>query len=541
MPRRALWGVAVLCLAVFAARALYLWLASPYDLSEDEAFYWEWSLRLDWSYATKGPGIAWAIWLATHLFGTSTAAVRMVAAVSGMIGGLAVGGLAAELSWSRNGDAARASRAGLVGAALFALAPVFQSTALLSTIDGPFVACWGLGAWGAWRALTGRSASGWLVLGAAVGVGFLFKYTILMLIPGVLVFALVARHRGGLALHARWKGLLGAAALITLLGLVPVAVWNAQHDWQTVRHLMGHLGMKGGDTVTPGTEAARVPYSPMWTLGLLGSQAGFIGPAIVACLIAGWRAVARRATAPADDRVWLFAWWIGAPVLLMYVALSFVAEPEGNWPIAAWVTMLAGSAVYFTEAATAGGLRVHLWRATLWAGVVVGLGMARLDIVQKLVEPVSPALARAIPLGRVTGMVPMAEHVTEILKSLREQTGREPMVISQHYGRASRLRFYLPGRPVVWCSSSRNGGRVVQQDFWADTDLDDPALLGRPAVLIGGDTKGTLWNRAFETVTLIGDLRGEPKKNRPSFIGFGYRGFGPRHGFTPVGTPQGGH
>ncbi|MFT3683306.1 MAG: glycosyltransferase family 39 protein [Phycisphaerales bacterium] len=441
------------CLVALVARLIYLWLLSPYDLSDDEAFYWEWSVHLDWSYATKGPGIAWAIWLATHLLGTSAAAVRTVAAVSGAIGAMCAGGLAAEMSWSRDKDGERASRAGMIGAALFTLAPVFQGTSLLTTIDGPFLACWGVGAWAAWRGLTQRSAGAWVVLGAAIGVGFIFKYTILVLLPGVLVFALLARRRGGLNVHPGWKAGAAGGLLLMVLGLVPVVVWNAQHNWQTVHHLLGHLGVAGGDQPVGaggGNAGPKEHYSPMWTIDLLVAQAGFLGASVVACAVVVWRSLARRASDPASDRVWVFAWWVGAPVLLMYIAISFMADPEGNWPIAAWVTVLAGAAVWITEA-TAGvsRLRPAVWRWSLWSGVAVALVLARLDLVQKGVAAISPKLARGVPAGRVMGMDEMAAHAVEIENKLREQTGKEPFIVTQHYGRASRLRFVLPG--ARWC------------------------------------------------------------------------------------------
>jgi hypothetical protein len=439
-----------------------------------------------------------------------------------------VGGLAAEMSWSRDRDGERASRAATLGAALFTLAPVFQTTSLLATIDGPFLACWGLGAWAAWAALTRGSGRAWAVLGGAIGLGFLFKYTILMLVPGIVVFAVLARRRGGLASCPRWRAGAAAGVGLMLLGLAPVVIWNAQHDWQTVRHLMGHLGMKGGDS--PVGEGKSAHYSPLWTVNLLLSQVGFLAAATVPCAVTAWRAIARRASDPAADRAWLFGWWVGAPVLLLYVAISFIAEPEGNWPIAAWVTALSAGAVWLTEPALNGeALRRSVWRGVLWGGVVVALVLARLDLVAKGLEYVSPALARAVPVGRVMGMREMAAHVVEIERSLRERTGREPMVISAHYGRASRLRFVLPGRPVVYCASSQTGGRIVQQDYWRDTDLLDPALLGRPALLIGGEASGSLWKGAFESVEpLAGGLHGEPKSNRPSFIGLGYTGQWPK-------------
>jgi len=94
----------------------------------------------------------------------------------------------------------------------------------------------------------------------------------------------------------------------------------------------------------------------------------------------------------------------------------------------------------------------------------------------------------------------------------------------------------MEGQPTVYSSSSKGYGRRTQYDLWDDTDLDDPALLGRPAVLVGGwDYE---WEHAFERLELVGQLDGETKRDRLTFIGYGFKGFVPlRPAAAPGGTP----
>ena len=70
---------------VLLARIVYLLVFCRYDLVEDEAHYWLWSRHLDWSYYSKGPGIAWAIGLSTAIFGHMEWAVRLPTAIAGAI------------------------------------------------------------------------------------------------------------------------------------------------------------------------------------------------------------------------------------------------------------------------------------------------------------------------------------------------------------------------------------------------------------------------------------------------------------------------
>jgi hypothetical protein len=135
-----------------------------------------------------------------------------------------------------------------------------------------------------------------------------------------------------------------------------------------------------------------------------------------------------------------------------------------------------------------------------------------------------------IPVGRLLAAREVAQDAARVAAEIERDTGRRPLIIAQQYGRASQLAFYMPGRPTVYCSSAKSDGRRTQYDLWPDTDLDDPALLGRDALCIGGQLYQ--WQRAFDRVVEIGQLRGEPKKSRLSFIGYNFRGF-PPPGWAP--------
>jgi 4-amino-4-deoxy-L-arabinose transferase-like glycosyltransferase len=98
--RDALVPVVVGAIAMAVLRVVYLATMCPYTLIEDEAQYWVWSRMLDWSYYTKGPGVAWAIALATSVLGDGEWVVRLPAVVSSVIAQVAIAGLAFDVSRS---------------------------------------------------------------------------------------------------------------------------------------------------------------------------------------------------------------------------------------------------------------------------------------------------------------------------------------------------------------------------------------------------------------------------------------------------------
>lgn len=166
--------------------------------------------------------------------------------------------------------------------------------------------------------------------------------------------------------------------------------------------------------------------------------------------------------------------------------------------------------------------RVMMWRITVGTGVFVALGFARLDWLAQV-----PVLGSVAPTGRLMYADVRAADASEIARELGRETGREPFVMVQHYGRASQMAYYLPGRPTVYSASAHTGGRTTQYDVWERTDLASPAvnnaLAGRPALLVGGETHH--WERAFERVVSAGQLEGEHKKGRMIYLGYGFRGF----------------
>lgn len=609
--------VVMLVLGVLALRVVYLMFVCGYDLVEDEAQYWLWAQHPDWSYYSKGPGVAWAIWLSTKVLGNAEWAVRLPTALMSAIGSLAAGGLArdcAAWAWGARGAATEGRRAewatparvGLAAALAYTLVPALQAAGIVMTIDGPYIACWSVACWAAWRAMMGMKHGGprrttegarcggswwWVLVGAMVGIGFLFKYTMVLVVPGLVLFALL-RRRGGSRIagdvHTSPERSEGGGRVLPLVigialgltGIVPVIVWNVKWDWPTWKHLLGHLGVEGGDMPA---NAAETKWSPWWLPALVGQQLAIVGPWLVVALWGFWK-VSRLGEPGYAGRVFMLC--AAAPVLVFYCVVALIAEPEGNWPMAAYATLmpLAGwmgaDAIAARRAARARGergeaairRRAWLWRAGLWYAAVaavpihfldrIGDGMLALDrqawfhdAYHKMLgrDPSDPAVKMRDPAGRVRGAREMAGHVAELMQHVLNKERRHPFVITQHYGRASQLAYYLraevrardawmepivpglaargePYVPTIMCGMSQMGGRRSQFDLWEHTRLDQPMLIGRPAVMVTSVRPETIqtWERMFERVEHIpGEkLRGESKQDRSALLGYGYKGLG---------------
>ncbi len=525
----------MLIVGVMLVRLVFLAFFSPYGLSEDEAHYWEWSRRIDWSYYSKGPGIAWTIAVSRAVFGDTELGVRALMPLCGamMAGACALGAYLLR----------RDPRHAFFGALAVVLWPPQHAMSLLATIDGPYVSCWALATLCAARALASGRAGWWLATGTAVGAGFLFKYTMLLFVPGLILAMRVRR----MPLRSWLKpGAIVAAPV--LLACVPVLLWNADHGWVTLRHLLGHLGLAAGDIPRESLEKHTFAERLSWPPQFLGIQVLISFP-LLGLSWAGWK-LCRADRGRLDG----LGPALAAPMVAFYALVSCFTPVEGNWTIACYVSLvpLAGLGVVrgyevcrarHTAGRGAPGPgptspRCAFWAArtvphTYRAAVVIGLLTGLLSLTADKAARL-PLLGPVIPAYRVMSGPAWADAVGDRLEALRRAPGRpEPVVISSHYGRASLLSFYLPGHPLVYCASpllapapefGRGPGRKTQYDFWPEADLSNPGLRGVDAVLVGGVKPQ--WEGAFERVEDAGTLPG--KRGRELFIGYGFKGFGSR-------------
>lgn len=525
------WWVLVIPGAMTLYRVLFLAFVSQLGLAEDEAQYWDWSRYLDWGYFTKPGGVAWSIAASTAAFGDTAFAVRLPAVLAGFVGSFAVGLLAHDMF--------RDKRIAALSSLAYLCVPAFAMLGILMTIDGPVMAAWAVAAWGGHRAMVLRDRRGWLWLAIAIAIGMQFKPTMLLVLPGVVGFAIWDRRDGRATGRAGTTETLpgsspGSSApfiaiglLLVLAGFAPTIVYNATHGWVQVGHLLGHLGFHLHE---PAADAVSIPnpWKPAWTLEYPVIQLAMGGAVGVLGILASLKILRTTidSTDPSNEFRRPVRWCVSlaAPLLVFYLAVSFFTRVEGNWPIAAWVTAcpLAAWAALRGWSAPDRGFKFGSW-------VALGLGVLVPGLL--LIAPVlrdREIAGSTIPVHRLMGSRQAAVLVDQALAELGDARREDPFVMAVSYGRTAQLGFELRGNPTVYCTARYTpGGEGRQYDLWAHTDLENPgvhaALAGRPAVTMGRDE--AYWQRAFELVEPFGSVALEPGKAMPVFVCAGYRGF----------------
>lgn len=430
-----------LALGLLAAVTLFhVGYAGLLALSPQEAYYWEWSRRLDLSYFDHPPLASWTIALTTWLAGASERGVRLAAALHSGIFGVFFWAAARRLF---------GSRAALVALGAGLLVPLFTLGQVIITPDGPLLSGWAMTLYFAVRAL-GLRADGdeagdarWLLAaGAAAGWAMLGKYTGGLLLPQLLLLLLLLpRGRRMLATPWPWLG----AALAALV-FSPVVLWN-------LRHALASFEFQTGERV------AHSGFRPVLIGRFLGLQAGLVTPVLLVLLVEAVVASARRR---ADPRFLLCAVF-SAPLILLAAVISPFHWVKGNWLAAAYPTALAAAAALALEGAR--------WRVV--AGKVA-LTVAALGTVYVHLVPIVPAVPFPARDEGSTGWRELAARVEAERAALPGA-----FVAGCNYKVSAELAYYLPDRPRTW-SNEIAGDQGLQYRYW----FDPAELSGRTGLVI---------------------------------------------------------
>ena len=454
---------------IAATLAFRLWYigAGIIGLTDDEAYQWTWSKHLALSYYSKPLLIALAQWTGTTLWGDTEFGVRFLSPVcSAVLATLVLRFFAREVG----------AGAGLALLLSAGATPLLVVGSTVMTVDPLNVLFWTAAMITGWRAAGAQGGTrDWLLTGLWLGLGFLSKYTtLLQVVSFALFFLLWPAARNHLRRAGPWLAL-----GILLLATLPVVLWNAQHDWVTVKHVAedGRLDRK-------------ISFSLKYLGEFLGLEFGLLNPVFFVGFL--WAAVAMWRRRPREG-LQVYCFCMGASTFGLYLLQSLHARILPNW--------IAPSVVPFLA------LMVLFWRAewrnrhvrnTWVSGVVLGLVafalMADTRLIGRLTGHSLPP--DSDPLRRARGWDDAAATVRGLHARLVAE-GRPAFVLAGHYGLTGLLTFYWPeahagvtGQPLVYplieVSPGNPGARLVrnQFDLWPNYDYrprhGDNALFIQP-------------------------------------------------------------
>ena len=350
-------------------------------------------------------------------------------------------------------------RAGLAAAVLLNATLLFGVGSVIMTPDTPLLVFWTACLWALARLVQDGKPLWWLVAGVFAGLAMASKYTAALLWLGIALWVLVTPSlRHWLRQPAPWLGAALAMALV-----LPVAAWNAAHDWASFARQGGRFG-------------DWQPADALRFLGeLIAGQLGLLTPLIAAFCAGGVVLAAHRAwrtRAPA----WTLLSALTLPAVVLFTVHALGDRVQGNWP----------AIIYPAAGIAAGGLESQVWQRLRFPAVALGFGITILIYLQASLGPL-PLTVELDPTARqLAGWEGLARRVDAV----RRQQRAEFVAVDQ-YGVAAELARALGPDVTV----------VGAEPRWTLLNLPRAELAGRVGILVrsvrrGNDTPGAPWSNA---------------------------------------------
>lgn len=445
---------------IFVATLLRLYLISAMGLSEDEAYYWDWSRNLSWSYYDHPGMTAWLIALSNKIFGVSAFSTRLPTLLLNTLGWYLLARLAQKMF---------DSTAAVVVAVLYFLIPVYSLGGLLTVPDIPMIICWIGVMYLSWVMLVEEKLSAsltWIFIGILMGLGTLSKYPMVLCGLSLILFvSLTPKLR--FHLKTPWPWL---AILIWAIVSSPIVFWNMEHGGASTNfQILSRISSTDSLSVTR--------WFTFW-----GTQLGYLTPFIFGVFVWAFVYSAKHI----QDSRFRFAVCFSLPTILVFSTQSLVTQFKPHWPAPGYLPLLLVSGYLWTTMEK---------RKNLLTGVVLAF-LIPLSVVFYIgcVYPVIPKLHRVFsphvpwnPRFDPTNDMYGQEELRKTIEALQEnevaQGKEKPFLVGHRYQISSGIAFATKQK-VYSLSSGTEHYDYIQ------TPQELEKLKGKSAIIVGDNKYG---------------------------------------------------
>ncbi len=455
-PENTVHGVIITSTLVHLLLALFL------PLGFHETHYASYGFRPDLSYVDHPPLVGWLQALPVYWSG-SDLAVRMVPLLLTMLSLYMLAWLTRDLYPNASPWLAPVAVLILQGSAIvhagFTMVP-----------EVPLLTLGIAAAWLTIRVIRNDRWSDWLALGVVLGLAGLAKYTAASLALS-LPLALLVFGKGRYMLRPR----LWVAALVALIVVSPVVIWNFQNDWLSLAHQYSYqLGTQVEESI--GWDWGKVlkahaiqlaAYSPLLCLGAI--------PAIYLAL---------RKRDPGARLLLAFA----LPLLLLFFLVSGYTRGRAHWSLLAWVLLAPLVARWLVATWEHRAVRIFTWVSGLFS-------LTALLAAVSLTLPVWRFTDHAHPYGEIYGWPEAgARAAGHAARLTPDADAKRPAIFALKWHHAEPLAWYTREAPslpvkaitpdisqyVYWFGvpSPGDSGILVIPQYKPSTPPQPPAAYG---------------------------------------------------------------
>lgn len=429
------WAVLAVTTLIRLAYALKL------PLTGDEAYFWEWGRHPAMGYYDHPPVAGWILWFTRQVLGDTVAAVRIPAVLTGTMVVAVIHRFTLDITGSRRS----AALTGLLAMGI----PIISVLGIVYSTDTPVLAAGTLGGYFFHRAVNRGDNRAWIWTGVCFAIVLGSKFLGVPLLGAAGLYLLLNPGARG---HLKTTGPYIAASL-TLLGIVPVIIWNASNEWATFtfnfasRHSAPSLSLKSVLDYLVGQAFALSPMVFLLAIPLL------------AAAVPIWR--------KGGDRGKAIAAFLALAPLGGFLVLSLVTRVGAHWPgvavpflaVALGAKLSGGPKITKTYIATA----VTAWLITI---ILFLIPLAPLLLPADWAYPLRPDKINTAQLKKIMGSpAESGEMVGVVLEEMGPEG--EVFAFTRSYALSSLLAFYTPGHPEV-AVLGKGSVHGRNHSFWFD-------------------------------------------------------------------------
>ncbi|NOY86238.1 MAG: glycosyltransferase family 39 protein [Deltaproteobacteria bacterium] len=411
------WSLLVISTGIRLVYAVVL------PLTGDEAYFWEWARHPALSYYDHPPMAAWVMWPLIKLFGNTQLAVRMGA----IIGIPLVILITRRLTLLISGSTKTANLTGILAMGI----PLLEVGGLIYTTDTPLVLAGTMGGYLFYQAVVRNRKYAWWGLGVCFAAAILSKF---------LGVGLIAACFGYLLLSPKYRFYLRKsgpyiALGIGALGLVPILIWNASHNWAT---FVFNFSSRQAPLALGLTHLADYLAGQALALSPVVFLLAF--PALAVCFPPGRNAVTARWEIPA---------FLALVPLGGFLAISVLTKVDPQWTGIGVPFLAIAVAGFLLRGEKAGGYYIGA-AATAWtiSLLIFLIPILPLTFPEGWKSPIRPDKIKISDLKLLTAS-PSGKGA-EIAANLKEMEKEgATFVFTRSYALSSLAAFYTPGNPEV--------------------------------------------------------------------------------------------
>jgi hypothetical protein len=440
------------------ARLLFL-LSGQVDLVQDEAQYWDWSRRLQLSYFSKPPLIAYVIGLWTSVFGDTAFGVRFGAVIGSA--------LSQTIIYFGLAGLFRRPKLALAALVVANTTLLFMASSVMMTTDNLLMTFWLAGVFSLyWVYASPERKLPLACLFLACAVGVVAKYTMALIVPVALLWGLSLKAMDRLP-RGYFRRVIPLLVLAVALGYLPIVIWNAQNDFAGFRHLFHLAGIEGSRAQTfirfdrfPDYIGAQIALLlPWWFLFMLLGGVRAV-PAALGRKAGGL--IEKTGLDPAQASLMAFVFW---PVWGFFTLWSFHTKIQPNWPAVGLAAGMILAASAWLRAAARSRLQAWLWP-------LIGLAIFVFVHTHELFSPpyrmsislpAAGEVAFENPALRLKGWRDLGRKLQELRMTEFEEP-EKVFFFANNYDLTAALAFHAPSRPRAYCVNV--GRRFNQYDLW---------------------------------------------------------------------------